>query len=99
MILFALPVMLIYAGFLVISFFATMIYVVGLLEKTFKFRSLLISIGILFAMSVILYIISLLSVILTLILTVILIIPGFGLLTSLLLEKRTTTVTSKSKNK
>lgn len=99
MILFALPVMFIYAGFLVISFFVTMIYIVGLLEKTFKFKSLLASIGILFGMSAILYIISLLSSILTLILTVILIIPGFGLLTSLLLEKRTPTVASKSKNK
>lgn len=99
MILFALPVMFIYAGFLVISFFVTMIYIIGLLEKKFKFKSLLVSIGILFGMSAILYIISLLSAILTLILTVLLIIPGFGLLTSLLLEKRTPTVTSKSKNK
>ncbi len=99
MIIFAFPVILVYAAFLVISFFVTMIYIIGLLEKAFKFKSLSISIGILFGMNVILYVISLLSSILTIILTLLLVISGFGLLSSLLFEKRTKTVTSKSKNK
>lgn len=94
LLIFALPIMFIYGAFIMIGFFTTMIYIVGLLEKAFKFKSLLISIGILFAINVILYIASFFTT-LSLILTVLLVIPGFGLLSSKLLEKRTPDVSSK----
>lgn len=85
--LFALSIMLIYIALIFVGFFTTMIYIVGLLKQKFNFKSIFISIGILFVISTIIYVVSLLPI-LPILLTILLIIPGFGLLSKALLSKK-----------
>ena len=85
--LFIFPIILIYLALLFIGYFTTMIYIVGILKQKFKFKSLFASIGILFVINAIIYVISLFSI-LSIILTILLIIPGFGLLLKQLLSKK-----------
>ncbi len=94
--LFALPVILIYCAFILLGSYVSMIYIVGLLKKKFKFKSIFISIGILFIINLVLFIISFIPIV-SIIFAILIIIPGFGLLAKQLLEKRTLPSNKKSK--
>lgn len=89
LILFALPIILLYCAFLLIGLYISLTYIVGLLQRKFKYKSIFISIGILFVLNLILFAIAFLPPIVSLIVALLLIIPGFGLLANRLLEKRT----------
>ncbi len=85
--LFTLPILLIYIALIFIGYFATMIYILEILKQKFKFKSKLLSIGVLFLINTVTYLISLLPI-LSVILTILMIIPGFGLLSKKLLSKK-----------
>lgn len=85
--LFAIPIMFIYAGLIIISFFTSIIYISGLIQRALKKYSLWISVGLLLALNIILYLISFITIV-SLIFLVIFIIFGFGLLTQELFKKR-----------
>lgn len=88
LVLFSLPVIFVYAAFIVISFFASLIYITGLIQRALKKKSIWISIGILFGLNILLYLLSFITIV-ALIIGLILIVFGFGLLTQELFKKRT----------
>lgn len=89
LILFAIPVIFIYGGLIIISFFASIIYFAGLIKNSLiKKNSIWIAIGLLFAINVILYLASFITIV-ALILAVIFVVLGFGLLSQELFKKKT----------
>ncbi len=87
--LFAIPIIFIYGGLIIISFFASIIYLAGLIKNSLiKKNSIWIAIGLLFAINIILYLASFITIV-ALILAVILVVLGFGLFSQELFKKKT----------